>query len=83
MRVNQGDAHSFETPGFSGKIVIWIRGLSIESTSKDMFKDKKRQSWFTVQGRFKHPLCMAEYVPTACYANHDFGAVIVAILNDK
>jgi hypothetical protein len=56
VRVNHGDAYSFDGPLFHGRIMIWIQGLPIAEGCPDVFAGRRRRTWVTIQGRFKQAI---------------------------
>lgn len=62
LPVNDGSPIEFETPCFSGRACVWVRGAPGTPASDAMFAGRQRRSLVTVQGRFSAPLPLDDVV---------------------
>lgn len=60
----------FETPLFSGRACVWLRGAPGGAAVDEQFAGRRRRSLVTVQGRFRRPVPLDDLV-----TGQEFGRV--------
>ncbi|KAI3431262.1 hypothetical protein D9Q98_004324 [Chlorella vulgaris] len=68
LPVNTGSPIEFETPLFTGRACVWVRGLP--GAPPPVFEGRRRRTMVTVQGRFRRPVPLDDLV-----TGQEFGAV--------
>ena len=60
LPVNTGQPIELETPLFSGRACVWVKGLP--GAPEAVFEGRRRQSLVTLQGRFRRPVPLDDLV---------------------